>query len=225
MIKARLIAVTKPTEEFSKETDMSSVQDLIAYCARVSNPTNQLNKETNEKLLNYLAKHKHWSPFELADAVLELKVPRDIGRQILRHRTCVFQEFSQRYADPAAQENQFILRDARLQDDKNRQNSILISDLSLINEWYERQQQVIDLAREQYDWAINNGLAKECARVVLPEGNTMSTMYMKGSIRTWMHYIEVRSGNGTQQEHIDIALACAKAISEVFPLIDEYVTK
>jgi thymidylate synthase (FAD) len=226
-MKVRLIGNTEPTKEFIQETqgNIENIQELIAFCARVSNPANQLNKETSQKLLEYLMKHRHFSPFELVSATMEIETTRDIARQILRHRSFTFNEFSQRYADPAVFNEQFIIREARLQDTSNRQNSIKTDDNLLQQNWEYYQQKVIDAAKEAYDWAIDNNIAKEQARVVLPEGNTSSRLYMQGTIRSWLHYIDLRSNNGTQQEHIDIALACAKAISEVFPLIDEYVTK
>jgi thymidylate synthase (FAD) len=196
------------------------LQDLIAYCARVSNPDNQMNSETSEKLLKYLMKHKHWSPFEMVSACLEIETTRDIARQILRHRSFSFQEFSQRYADPT-DELAFQLREARLQDPKNRQNSIAVDDKELQEEWEWMQQQVINTANRAYQWAIKNGIAKEQARAVLPEGNTVSRLYVNGTLRSWIHYIELRSANGTQLEHIEIAKACAKVITNVFPLMRE----
>ncbi len=226
-MKIKLVGYTKPTEEFMQD-GMEDVQDLIAYCARVSNPSNQLNTETSEKLLNYLAKHKHWSPFEMASATIEIETTRDIARQILRHRSFAFQEFSQRYANPADLGEQFVLREARLQDTKNRQNSIDI-DLNtddgrrLAWMWEEQQKLVINAAKEAYQWAIDHGIAKEQARAVLPEGNTVSKMYMQGSIRSWIHYIELRSSNGTQKEHMEVARAVAEAILGIFPLASKYV--
>ena len=222
-MKVRLIGYTQPVGgEF---IGLDDVQDLIAYCARVSNPTNQLNQETAPKLLSYLAKHAHWSPFEMANATMEVETTRDIARQMLRHRSFAFQEFSQRYADPALMGEQFVLREARLQDTKNRQNSIANSDERLQMMWDSKQGEVIRAAEDAYKWAIENGIAKEQARAVLPEGNTISRLYMQGSIRSWIHYIELRASNGTQQEHMDIAAECAKAISKIFPLIDTYVQK
>ena len=197
-------------------------QELIAYCARVSNPSNQMNSETSEKLIKYLIKHQHWSPLEMVNLCLEINTTRDIAHQIVRHRSFSFQEFSQRYADPAEFGEQFITREARLQDTKNRQNSIEIdSESDLHYEWQMKQQQVIDTAKETYEWAIANGIAKEQARVVLPEGNTKTRLYMNGTLRSWVHYIDLRSANGTQKEHMDIAKACAKVVSEVFPIIKE----
>ena len=224
-MNVKLIGYTQPAEGLDKELNMESVQDLIAFCARVSNPSNQINMETTEKLLNYLAKHKHWSPFEMASATLEIDTTRDIARQMLRHRSFAFQEFSQRYADPADFGDQFIIREARLQDTKNRQNSIDVEDDKLQLEWEREQKRVIWMAKQVYEWAIKNGIAKEQARAVLPEGNTKSRLYMQGSIRSWIHFIELRSGNGTQKEHIEVALACAEAIASIFPLVHEYVSK
>ena len=222
-MQVRLIGYTQPTE--GEIIGLDDVQDMIAYCARVSNPTNQLNQETAPKLLGYLAKHAHWSPFEMANATMEIETTRDIARQMLRHRSFAFQEFSQRYADPALMGNQFVTREARLQDTKNRQNSIANSDERLQMMWDSKQGEVIRAAEDAYKWAIENGIAKEQARAVLPEGNTISRLYMQGSIRSWIHYIELRASNGTQQEHMDIAAECAKAISKIFPLIDTYVQK
>ena len=194
-------------------------QELIAYCARVSNPSNQMNTETSEKLIKYLIKHAHWSPLEMVSACLEINTTRDIAHQIVRHRSFSFQEFSQRYADPKEFGEQFVLREARLQDHKNRQNSIGIdTESDLHYEWESKQQKVIDLAKETYEWAIKAGIAKEQARVVLPEGNTKTRLYMNGTLRSWMHYIDLRSAHGTQKEHELVAKACAKVISEIFPL-------
>jgi thymidylate synthase (FAD) len=225
-MKVRLVGYTRPTEEFI-EDGMQNVQDLISFCARVSNPSNQMNMETTEKLLNYLAKHKHWSPFEMASATMEIETTRDIARQMLRHRSFAFQEFSQRYADPADFGDQFVIREARLQDTKNRQNSFALNMLDeyeagLQDRWAEMQQRVINEAKMVYNWAIDNGIAKEQARSVLPEGNTKSRLYMQGTIRSWIHFIDLRSANGTQKEHIEVAKACAKAITRIFPLIDKY---
>lgn len=220
-MKVRLVGYTQPVKD--SFIGLDDVQDLIAYCARVSNPTNQLNQETAPKLLNYLAKHKHWSPFEMANATLEIETTRDIARQMLRHRSFAFQEFSQRYADPAEFGNQFVIREARLQDTKNRQNSIDVDDVELQREWERQQRRVLWMSEQVYNWAIENGIAKEQARAVLPEGNTKSRLYMQGSIRSWIHFIELRSGNGTQKEHMEIARACAEAITEIFPLAKEYV--
>ena len=222
-MKVKLISYSQPPEYLE---DLDSALDLIAYCARVSNPSNQNNKDTNEKLVKYLIKHKHWSPLEMVSACLEIETTRDIARQILRHRSFSFQEFSQRYADPT-QDLDFVTREARLQDVKNRQNSVEL-DMSdeyqagLQDRWYQMQQRVIDEAHMVYNWAINNGIAKEQARAVLPEGNTVSRMYMNGTLRSWVHYIELRSANGTQKEHMQIAHECAKVIATIFPLITEF---
>jgi thymidylate synthase (FAD) len=215
-LKIRLVSFSKPTDEFLGE-GVSNVQELIAFCARVSNPLNQINNETSEKLINYLIKNKHWSPLEMVSACIEIETTRDIARQILRHRSFSFQEFSQRYADPT-EDLSFVTRDARLQDTKNRQNSFETSDKELAKKWEEKQRKLIDLAKETYIWAIDQGIAKEQARSVLPEGNTVSRMYMNGTLRSWVHYIELRSSNGTQKEHMDIAIAIASVISGIFPM-------
>lgn len=220
-MKAKLVGYTQPAEEY--EDDFVNVQDLIAYCARVSNPSNQLNSETGERLIRYLVKHKHWSPLEMASATLEIETTRDIARQLLRHRSFTFQEFSQRYADPTS-DLAFVLRDARLQDPKNRQNSIETDDYELQLYWEAKQRKVIEAAKEAYSWAIEHGIAKEQARAVLPEGNTMSRLYVNGTLRSWVHYIELRSGNGTQLEHIVLARACAEAIAKIFPMVEEFVS-
>jgi thymidylate synthase (FAD) len=224
-MKVRLVGYTQPTQEFVQE-GMENVQDLISFCARVSNPSNQMNMETTEKLLNYLAKHKHWSPFEMANATLEIETTRDIARQILRHRSFAFQEFSQRYADPT-KDLSFVIREARLQDPKNRQNSVELGEsaIELSLAWEIKQKHVIEVAKNAYEWAVNNGIAKEQARAVLPEGNTVSRLYMQGTIRSWIHFIELRSGNGTQKEHIDVAKACAEAIAHIFPLTNSYISQ
>mgnify|MGYP001296430453 FL=1 len=204
-----------------------SALDLVAYCARVSNPTNQNNKETSEKLVKYLMKHKHWSPLEMVSACLEIETTRDIARQILRHRSFSFQEFSQRYADPTNNLD-FEVREARFQDPKNRQNSIPAdseTDYEIIDTWRKTQEDVIRTARAAYFWAVENGIAKEQARAVLPEGNTLSRMYVNGTLRSWIHYIELRGANGTQQEHIDIAHAVADVIAKIFPLAEEFKGK
>jgi thymidylate synthase (FAD) len=211
-----LVSFSKPTEEFL-EDGISNIQELVAFCARVSNPSNQINNETSEKLINYLISNKHWSPLEMVSACIEIETTRDIARQILRHRSFSFQEFSQRYADPT-KDLSFVVRDARLQDTKNRQNSLETNDLELSDQWREKQKELIALAKETYVWAIDKGIAKEQARSVLPEGNTVSRMYMNGTIRSWVHYIELRSSNGTQKEHMDIAIAIANVISEIFPM-------
>jgi len=199
-----------------------NLQELVAYSARVSNPSNQLNSETSERLLAYLIKHRHWSPFEMVSACLEIETTRDIARQILRHRSFSFQEFSQRYADPTQDLEINELREARLQDQKNRQNSIVTDDVDLQLEWYTKQAEVIAAAKNSYAWAIENGIAKEQARAVLPEGTTKSRLYMNGTIRSWMHYIEIRSGIETQKEHREVALACADALEPIFPMIKEF---
>ena len=201
---------------------VDDAQELIAYCARVSNPGNQNNKDTSEKLIKYLIKHKHWSPLEMVSACLEIETTRDIARQILRHRSISFQEFSQRYADPT-KDLSFETRDARLQDPKNRQNSIDLSeDNRRLNEDFRmRQTEIIRQAKKVYEWAIYNGIAKEQARAVLPEGNTVSRLYMNGTLRSWVHYIDLRSANGTQKEHQDIAIACAREIAKIFPLMTD----
>ncbi len=201
---------------------LMDAQELIAFCARVSNPSNQFNMETADKLIRYLVKHKHWSPLEMVSACLEIETTRDIARQILRHRSFSFQEFSQRYADPT-KDLDFVLREARLQDTKNRQNSVITDNHELMTEWNRRQQQVIDLVKENYAWAIENGIAKEQARAILPEGNTVSRLYMNGTLRSWIHFIDLRSGNGTQLEHMEVARECAKVIAEIFPMATEYV--
>ena len=219
-MKVKLISYSEPAGSMPATVD--NIQDLIAFCARVSNPSNQLNTETSDKLIKYLVKHKHWSPLEMVSACLEIETTRDIARQMLRHRSFSFQEFSQRYADPTKDLN-FKLREARLQDTKNRQNSIETNDTLLQDQWNQKQQLVIESSKEAYEWAINNGIAKEQARVVLPEGNTVSRMYMNGTLRSWVHYIELRSANGTQKEHIEVAQACAQVITKVFPLINEFV--
>ena len=205
---------------------LDDMQELIAYCARVSNPSNQMNNETSAKLIKYLIKHAHWSPLEMVSACLEIDTTRDIAHQIVRHRSFSFQEFSQRYADPASMGNQFVIREARLQDTKNRQNSIEMNSEDatqriIAETWAEAQQEVIDLAKRTYEWAIDNGIAKEQARCVLPEGNTKTRLYMNGTLRSWVHYIELRGANGTQKEHMQVAHACAKVIAKVFPLMEE----
>src|SRR5210317_500289 len=215
-MKVKLISYSKPTDEFYSE-GIVDAQELVAFCARVSNPSNQLNTETSEMLINYLIKNAHWSPLEMVSACLEIETTRDIARQILRHRSFSFQEFSQRYANPV-KDLEFVTREARLQDLKNRQNSIENDDEEISNIWIEKQEHLINEARETYNWAIENGIAKEQARAVLPEGNTVSRMYMNGTLRSWIHYIELRSGNGTQKEHMEIAVACAEVITKIFPM-------
>lgn len=212
----RLVSYSQPTEEFSNE-GIDNVQELIAYCARVSNPSNQLNTDTSEKLIQYLVKHAHWSPLEMVSACIEITTTRDIARQMLRHRSFSFQEFSQRYADPT-KDLDFVLREARLQDTKNRQNSIITNDTELQTWWDAKQQALIDLAKSTYAEAIEKGIAKEQARAVLPEGNTVSRLYMNGTLRSWIHFINLRSANGTQLEHQDVAKACANVIAAVFPM-------
>jgi thymidylate synthase (FAD) len=207
-----------PSKQDEFEFDLPNLQDLVAYCARVSNPSNQANSETSERLIKYLIKHKHWSPLEMVSACIEVETTRDIARQLLRHRSFSFQEFSQRYADPT-KELDFVLREARLQDTKNRQNSIETEDAELQFRWNAMQKRVLDEAKYVYNWAIDNGIAKEQARVVLPEGNTISRLYVNGTLRSWIHYIDLRDGNGTQKEHAEIARACAEVIAKVFPII------
>jgi len=219
-MKARLVGYTQPTLEF--ENEFRNVQDLIAFCARVSNPANQFNNETGKKLIEYLIKHKHWSPLEMASATLEVETTRDIARQLIRHRSFSFQEFSQRYADPNDLEESFVLREARLQDPKNRQNSIDNDDEKLQKGWHFKQQQIIHECKLAYKWAIENGIAKEQARAVLPEGNTVSKLYVNGTLRSWVHYIELRTGNGTQKEHIELARECAIAIARCFPMVEGF---
>lgn len=220
-MSARLISYSQTTENLHVGND---IQELVAYCARVSNPSNQINEETSAKLLRYLAQHKHWSPFEMVSACLEIETTRDIARQILRHRSFSFQEFSQRYANPV-EDLQFVRRGARLQDPKNRQNSIDAADIQTQDMWDLKQQEVIAKSKEVYNWAIEQGIAKEQARSVLPEGLTMSRLYVNGTLRSWIHFIDLRSGNGTQREHMAIAQACAKAISQIFPTIEEFVNE
>ena len=219
----KLVSYSQPTDEV-KSLGLDDAQELIAYCARVSNPANQLNTETSDKLIRYLVKHQHWSPLEMVSACIEITTTRDIARQILRHRSFSFQEFSQRYADPT-KELDFVLREARLQDTKNRQNSIETDDASLQRRWEQQQQFVIDCAKSAYEWAVVNGIAKEQARAVLPEGNTVSRLYMNGTLRSWIHFIELRSANGTQKEHQQVAQACAQVITEIFPMAADLVAK
>jgi thymidylate synthase (FAD) len=224
-MNVKLLSYSQPTDEF-KDLGIADAQELIAYCARVSNPSNQLNTDTSEKLIKYLIKHQHWSPLEMVSACLEITTTRDIARQILRHRSFSFQEFSQRYADPTKDLN-FVLRDARRQDLKNRQNSVELdilnndADRFLAAGWENIQNDVIKKCREAYEWAIVNGIAKEQARAVLPEGLIESRLYMNGTLRSWIHFIELRSANGTQKEHQEVALACASVIAKVFPMVDE----
>jgi thymidylate synthase (FAD) len=215
-MNVRLLSHSQPTEEFAS-MGIEDAQDLIAYCARVSNPSNQFNTETSERLIQYLIQHQHWSPLEMVSACIEITTTRDIARQILRHRSFSFQEFSQRYADPT-QDLSFVLRASRLQDTRNRQNSIESSDEDLALWWDSAQQEVIDLSRKHYARAIELGIAKEQARAILPEGNTVSRLYMNGTLRSWIHFIQLRSANGTQREHQQVAVACAQVIAQIFPM-------
>jgi thymidylate synthase (FAD) len=228
-VNVKIISYSKPSKELISE-GLYDIQELIAYCARVSNPANQYNTETSERLIKYLIKHAHWSPLEMVSACLEITTTRDIARQILRHRSFSFQEFSQRYADPT-REMDFVLRDARLQDQHNRQNSL---DLDPVNndqhrqlsyQWQQMQQRVITEAKNAYEWAVSKGIAKEQARAVLPEGLMESRLYMNGTLRSWIHYIQLRSANGTQKEHSEIARACAGVIAEIFPLADQLTSQ
>tara|TARA_B100000780_G_scaffold156109_1_gene109189 strand:+ start:689 stop:1345 length:657 start_codon:yes stop_codon:yes gene_type:complete len=216
MMNVKLISYSQPPAGSELSDDLLQ---MVAYCARVSNPGNQINEATSEKLVKYLIKHQHWSPLEMVSACLEIDTTRDIGRQLLRHRSFSFQEFSQRYADPT-KDMSFVRRGARLQDPKNRQNSIDAASQVVQDLWDIKQQEVINKAREVYEWAIREGIAKEQARSVLPEGNTMSRLYVNGTLRSWIHYIQLRAENGTQQEHMDIAKAVGKVIYEIFPLDD-----
>lgn len=221
-MKVRLVSYSKPTLEFVNEgISNDNVLDLVAFCARVSNPSNQMNTETSEKLIKYLIKHQHWSPLEMASACLEIQTTRDIAHQIVRHRSFSFQEFSQRYANPDEQGDMFEYSEARLQDQKNRQNSIEVEDEKLQLDWLHAQMRIAHLAKKEYDWAIKKGIAKEQARKVLPEGITKTTLYMNGTLRSWVHYIELRGANGTQKEHMEIARACAEVIAKIFPLTKE----
>ena len=223
-MKVKLISYSTPAPDLM-EDGLEDLQDLVAFCARVSNPSNQLNTE-NDKLINYLLKNAHFSPLEMVNVCMSIETTRDIARQILRHRSFSFQEYSQRYADPT-KDLDFVIRDARLQDTKNRQNSIELDPENdgqtiMAGAWRNKQQQLLDLAKETYQWAIDNGIAKEQARAVLPEGLTVSRLYMNGTLRSWIHYLQVRSGNGTQKEHMEIALECAKVIAKVFPMASEF---
>ncbi len=215
-MKVKLISYSKPTEEIA-DIGIDDAQELVAFCARVSNPSNQLNTETSEKLIKYLINNAHWSPLEMVSACLEIETTRDIARQMLRHRSFSFQEFSQRYANPV-KDLEFIVREARMQDPKNRQNSIETENDEISENWKTKQEKIINDATEAYNWAIENGIAKEQARSVLPEGNTVSRLYMNGTLRSWIHYIELRSANGTQKEHMEIAVACADVINNIFPM-------
>jgi thymidylate synthase (FAD) len=217
----QLLSYSQPTPEF-RDLGLTDAQELIAYCARVSNPSNQLNTETSEKLIRYLIKHQHWSPLEMVSACIEISTTRDIARQILRHRSFSFQEFSQRYADPT-RDLSFVLREARLQDTKNRQNSIATDDTELQAWWDAKQKFIIEHSSLIYQEAIERGIAKEQARAVLPEGLTESRLYMNGTLRSWIHFIELRSANGTQLEHQEVALACAKVIADIFPMTLELI--
>jgi len=222
-MKVELISYSQPAEYFAENTT-----ELVAFCARVSNPGNQSNKDTSEKLIRYLIKHQHWSPLEMVNMCLEIETTRDIARQMLRHRSFSFQEFSQRYADPT-KDLAFVLREARLQDPKNRQNSIeldgTLGQALISDEWMFKQKELVAHAIEVYNWAVAKGIAKEQARAVLPEGNTISRLYMNGTLRSWIHYIQLRSANGTQKEHMQIAQKCAEVIAKVFPMAKEFVEK
>jgi thymidylate synthase (FAD) len=220
-MKVKLISSSKASREMISD-GIYDVQELIAFCARVSNPSNQFNLETSEKLIRYLVKHKHWSPLEMVSACLEIETTRDIARQILRHRSFSFQEFSQRYADPT-KDLDFVIREARLQDTKNRQNSISTDDEALKAWWDAQQKFIVENVRRIYAEAIEKGIAKEQARAILPEGNTVSRLYMNGTLRSWIHFIELRSANGTQLEHQEVAKACAQVIAEIFPMASEFV--
>lgn len=227
-MQVKLISSSKPSRQLVSD-GLYDAQELIAYCARVSNPSNQMNMETADKLIKYLIKHKHWSPLEMVSVCLEIETTRDIARQILRHRSFSFQEFSQRYADPT-QDLDFVIREARLQDNKNRQNSIELNKNSdehrqIAYQWENLQRDLIQKTRDVYAWAVSKGIAKEQARAILPEGLTISRLYMNGTLRSWVHYIELRSESGTQKEHREIAIECAKVIAEVFPLANEFITK
>jgi thymidylate synthase (FAD) len=229
-MNVQLLSYSQPTEEFA-DMGIKDAQELIAYCARVSNPANQFNTETSEKLIRYLIKHQHWSPLEMVSACIEIKTTRDIARQILRHRSFSFQEFSQRYADPTTElDEAFVLREARFQDTKNRQNSVELdmsdeSQKQLAYEWERAQKRVLFAVKQEYQWAIKNGIAKEQARAVLPEGLTVSRLYMNGTLRSWIHFIELRSANGTQKEHQEVAIACANVIAKIFPMTTDLVAK
>ena len=225
-MKVKLISYSRPSRQVASE-GLYDMQELIAFCARVSNPSNQFNTETSEKLIKYLIKNKHWSPLEMVSACVEIETTRDIARQILRHRSFSFQEFSQRYADPT-KDLDFVIREARLQDTKNRQNSIEINlqnddQRRIAYQWEQQQKLVIEAAKNAYSWAVDHGIAKEQARAVLPEGLTVSRMYMNGTLRSWIHYMELRAANGTQKEHILIAIECAKAIAKIFPMATDFL--
>lgn len=222
-MSVKLISYSQPVSllDGNDPNNPSTAQELVAYCARVSNPSNQNNHETSDKLINYLINNKHWSPLEMVSLCLEITTTRDIARQFLRHRSFSFQEFSQRYADPTKEMN-FVIREARLQDTKNRQNSIEIEDADLQSKWKEIQQGIIDQSLNAYNWAIENGIAKEQARAVIPEGLIESRLYVNGTLRSWVHYIELRTDKSTQKEHREIAMACADVISRVFPIINQF---
>lgn len=227
-MKVKLFAHSKPVDDLDIE-GLEDMQDLIAYCAKVSNPQFQNKFDTSDRLLSYLAEHSHWSPFEMVSATMEIETTRDIARQILRHRSFSFQEFSQRYKEVDALGEAFVIREARLQHPTNRQDSIELNfdrpyERDLDREWRLKQQNAIKAAKDAYDWALKNGIAKEVARAVLPEGNTVSRMYMQGTIRSWIHYIQLRSGNGTQKEHMAIAVEVAKAITNIFPLANKFIS-
>ena len=218
MANVKLVSYTQPPYP------METLTDLVAYCARVSNPSNQLNNETSDKLINYLMDHKHWSPLEMVNVCLEIKTTRDIAHQIVRHRSFSFQEFSQRYADVKSMGDMFVLREARMQDKKNRQNSIELNMNNILHDkWIKRQLAVRALAEETYNWAIHNGIAKEQARVVLPEGLTKSKLYMNGTLRSWVHYVDLRTTKGTQKEHLIIAQECGEIIKGLFPVMNKFI--
>lgn len=232
-MKVKLVSYSQhafdPALGDSIEHELNNMQELVAYCARVSNPANQFNKETSEKLIRYLVKHQHWSPLEMVSACLEITTTRDIARQILRHRSFSFQEFSQRYADPTNELGEaFVLREARLQDTKNRQNSIELDmnndeHRQLAYQWENIQNDLISRIKGTYEWAVKKGIAKEQARAILPEGLTISRLLMNGTLRSWIHYIQLRAANGTQKEHILIAQEIARVITKIFPMAQEFV--
>lgn len=227
-MKVRMISYSKPSREMYDE-GLVDAQELVAFCARVSNPSNQFNTDTSEKLIRYLVKHKHWSPLEMVSACLEIETTRDIARQVLRHRSFSFQEFSQRYADPT-KDLDFVVREARLQDTKNRQNSVELDmqndeQRQIAYQWENLQKDLINKTRDVYSWAVEKGIAKEQARAVLPEGLTVSRLYMNGTLRSWIHFIDLRSSNGTQKEHMEVARECARVIAEVFPMATEFTNK
>ena len=225
-MNVKLVSYSTQAQEFAEQEPLTA-QDLIAFCARVSNPANQMNTETSEKLLKYLIKHKHWSPFEMVSACLEIETTRDIAHQIVRHRSFAFQEFSQRYADVQTFDEMFEIRETRMQDTKNRQNSIPFSESDkagsdIADAWEDWQRKIQEYTGRAYAWALENGIAKEQARVVLPEGMTKTRLYMNGTLRSWIHYIELRSAHGTQKEHAEIAIECAKALMPIFPMINGF---